>query len=218
VSPEALPDVLTVAVDVTTRLESVPVPYVIGGSLASSVHGEPRATMDVDVVADLRPEAIARLIAELRPDYYVDEDAAREAVRTSGTFNAVHTNVGVKVDFFVAGGDAFELERLRTRISVPVSTEPPRALWMDTAEHTLLRKLEWYRRGGEVSDRQWRDVLAIVALQGSALDRTELTRWAPVLGVSDLLARSLRRACPLGSRQVRLDAEAPLRTDAARSL
>ena len=74
---------------------------------------------------------------------------------------------------------------------MPVSVAPLRTLWIDTAEHTLLRKLEWYRRGGEVSDRQWRDVLAIVALQGEALDRRELARWASVLGVADLLARSL---------------------------
>ncbi len=179
------------AVDVTRRLESIHVPYVIGGSLASSVYGEPRATMDIDVVADLRPEAISRLVATLRPDYYVDEDVARDAAGTGGSFNAVHSRAGVKIDFFVAGADAFELERLRTRVAVPVSAVPAQVLWIDTAEHTVLRKLEWYRRGGEVSERQWRDVLAIIALQGEALDRGELARWAPLLGVSDLLARSL---------------------------
>ena len=68
---------------------------------------------------------------------------------------------------------------------------PARTLWIDTAEHTILRKLEWYRRGGEVSDRQWRDVLAIIELQGETLNHATLARWAPVLGVSDLLARSL---------------------------
>lgn len=191
---EPLPDVLAIAIDVASRLEEIPVPYVIGGSLASSLHGEPRATMDVDVVTDLSAETTAGLIAALRPDYYVDEDAARVAVTTSGSFNAVHTGAGVKVDFFVAGSDAFELERLRTRIAVSIGATPPRTLWMDTAEHTVLRKLEWYRRGGETSDRQWRDVLAIIALQGESLDRAVLARWAPVLDVSDLLARSLRDA------------------------
>lgn len=147
--------------------------------------------MDVDIVADLPPEVISLLVAALRPDYYVDEDAALEAARAGGSFNAVSTDLGVKVDFFVAGGDAFELERLRTRVSISVSSAPPQALWIDTAEHTVIRKLEWYRRGGEVSDRQWRDVLAIIALQGETLDRGVLTRWASVLGVSDLLTRSL---------------------------
>ncbi|MBK8648120.1 MAG: hypothetical protein IPN16_16590 [Gemmatimonadetes bacterium] len=147
--------------------------------------------MDVDVVADLPLEAIARLVAGLRPEYYVDEEAARGAVQSRGAFNAVHMHSGVKVDFFIAGSDPFERERLRTRIAVLVTVDPPRSLWFDTAEHTLLRKLEWYRRGGEVSERQWRDVLAIVALQGATLDRLELDRWATTLGVSDLLKRSM---------------------------
>jgi len=194
VSLEPLPDVLAIALDIAGRLESVHVRYVIGGSLASSVHGEPRATMDVDVVTDLSPEAIARLIGALRPDYYVDEDAARDAVGAGDAFNAVHVRAGIKVDFFVAGTDAFERERLQRRIAVPVGSAPARTLWIDTAEHTMLRKLEWYRRGGEVSDRQWRDVLAIIALQGEALDRGTLKRWAPVLGVSDLLERILGEA------------------------
>jgi len=190
--PEPLPDVLAVAADVAHRLEVASIPYVIGGSLASSVHGEPRATMDVDVVTDVPLASIARLVAALRPDYYVDEGAARDAIRSGGSFNAVHMRAGVKVDFFVAGSDPFELERLRTRIAVLVREDPPVSLWFDTAEHTLLRKLEWYRRGGEVSDRQWRDVLAIVALQGEHLDRAELARWASTLGVADLLNRCMR--------------------------
>jgi hypothetical protein len=143
VSPEPLPDVLAIALDVARRLESAHVPYVIGGSLASSVHGEPRATMDVDIVTDLSQETAARLIAALHPDYYVDADAAREAVKTGDAFNAVHMRAGIKVDFFVAGADAFEHERLQSRIAVPVSSAPVRTLWVDTAEHTMLRKLEW---------------------------------------------------------------------------
>ncbi len=174
------------------RLESAAIPYVIGGSLASSIHGEPRATMDVDVVADIPLEEVRRVCAALRPDYYVDEEAARDAVRAHGSFNAVHMLAGVKVDFFVAGSDAFERERLRTRIAVPVRQDPPLSLWFDTPEHTILRKLEWFRRGGEASDRQWRDILAIIALQGEKLDRVELRRWAATLGVADLLQRCLR--------------------------
>jgi hypothetical protein len=186
-----LPDVLAVATDVAQRLERADIRYVIGGSLASSVHGEPRATLDVDLVADLQADAVGPIVASLEGDYYVDADAAREAVRLGTTFNLVHLHAGVKVDVFVAGHDAFDHERLRTRVAIPLPAPASGTLWLDTAEHTLLRKLEWYRRGGEVSERQWRDVVAIVALQGEALDRTVLTRWAPVLGVEDLLVRSL---------------------------
>jgi hypothetical protein len=192
VNPEALPDVVAIALEVTNRLESGGIPYVIGGSLASSLHGEPRSTMDVDVVADLSEESIGWLIASLHPDYYVDEDAAWDAVESGGTFNVVHVRAGIKVDFFVAGADAFERERLQKRLAVRLDSAVPQTLWIDTAEHTILRKLEWYRRGGEVSERQWRDVLAIIAVQGEALDRGTLEHWARVLGVSDLLAQGFR--------------------------
>lgn len=185
-----MPDVVEVATDVAGRLEALAIPYLISGSLASSVHGEPRATMDVDLVADLRPEQVEHLAAALRPEYYVDEDVMREATRTGGSFNAVHTRAGVKVDVFVAGEDPFEQARLRSRIAVAVTRAPSPPLWFDTAEHTLLRKLEWYRRGGEVSERQWRDVQAIIALQGASLDHAVLTHWAAALGVEDLLRRA----------------------------
>ena len=95
------------------------------------------------------------------------------------------------VDFFVAGDDPFEAERLRSRQRIEM---PNAVLYVDTAEHTLLRKLEWYRRGGAVSERQWRDVLAIARIQGDRLDREHLRLWAGRLGVTDLLERVMRDA------------------------
>lgn len=190
-SREALPDVVAVALDVVQRLEALDVPYVIAGSFASSVHGEPRSTLDVDLVANLQVAGVDALMRSLTPDYYVDRETALAAVRSGGTFNAVHTRAGIKVDFFVAGTDPFEHERLRVRDSVELGV-PPRTIWIDTAAHSLLRKLEWYRRGGETSDRQWRDILGIVRTQGDRLDRAELARWAPHLGVEDLLERCVR--------------------------
>jgi hypothetical protein len=109
-------------------------------------------------------------------------------VHAAASFNAVHFYSTIKVDCFVAGGDAFEAERLAKRQRV---TLPGGDLYVDTAEHTMLRKLEWYRRGSESSERQWRDVLAIARLQGKRLDRDRLQRWAERLGVTDLLQRVL---------------------------
>ena len=177
-------DPISVALAVAERLEALNVAYVVGGSLASSVHGEPRATRDVDLMAALTPRSARRLAKALTGDFYVDADTASEAVALGGSFNAVHIASAIKVDFFVAGEDEFEAERLRCRELVSLGTA---GLYVDTAEHTLLRKLEWYRRGGEVSERQWRDVQAIVRIQGDRLDRTRLSRWARHLGVTDLL-------------------------------
>lgn len=184
--PDELMDPAAIALHVGGRLDALGIAWVIGGSVASSVHGEPRATQDIDMVVDLRRQKEKRFVQALDRDYYLDADAVAAAVMDAGSFNAVHFASAIKVDFFVAGDDAFEAERLKLRQRVDTSDG---ALFVDTAEHTILRKLEWYRRGGESSERQWRDVQAIVRIQGDRLDRERLRVWAARLGVTDLLQR-----------------------------
>lgn len=140
------------------------------------------------MVIGLRSGQVNAIARAFGGDYYVDADAIRAAVQSVESFNAVHLASAIKVDFFIAGDDPFEAERLASRLRVEL---PAGVLYVDTAEHTLLRKLEWYRRGGEVSERQWRDVQSIVRMQGDRLDRTELRRWSEPLGVTDLLERIL---------------------------
>jgi hypothetical protein len=189
--PDELLDPVAVALQVGSRLDALAVRWVVGGSIASSVHGEPRATLDVDMVVDLRRRHERQFVADLAHDYYVDAEAVRTAVTEAGAFNAVHFASAIKVDFFVAGDDAFEAERLAHRRGVELKDG---AVFVDTAENTMLRKLEWYRRGGEASERQWRDVEAIVRIQGDRLDHRHLCRWAERLGVMDLLQRILPAA------------------------
>ncbi|MBA3853574.1 MAG: hypothetical protein C0503_04110 [Gemmatimonas sp.] len=193
-SPDLGTDLFAVAVDVTRRLERVGVRYVIGGSIASSLHGEPRSTLDVDVVADLLEAQVAAVVAALGDAYYIDPTVALDAVCAGASFNVVHVASTIKVDVFVAGADPFELRRLETALEISAPPPLTATLRIDTAEHTLLRKLEWYRRGGEISERQWRDVRAIVALQGQRLNVSELRRWSLHLGVDDLLTRVLAEA------------------------
>jgi hypothetical protein len=186
-------DPVAIAVDLGARLDRLGVDWVLGGSLASSVHGEPRATQDVDIVAALRANHVKPLLKALGRDYYLHADTVRAAVKAAESFNAVHFASATKADFFVAGDDAFETERLASRQRVDL---PAGVLYVDTAEHTMLRKLEWYRRGGEVSERQWRDVMAIARIQGARLDHKRLCNWAARLGVSELLERVLRESEP----------------------
>lgn len=186
--PDELFDPVVVALHVGTRIEALGVRWVVGGSIASSVHGEPRATQDVDMVVDLRRRHERRFSEALDRDFYLDADAVHAAVTDSGSFNAIHFGSAIKIDFFVAGDDAFESERLTHRQRVDLPDGP---LYVDTAENTVLRKLEWYRRGGETSERQWRDVQAIARIQGDRLDRDHLRAWASRLGVTDLLRRVL---------------------------
>lgn len=192
-APDSLPEPVAVASHIAGALTRIGVSYVIGGSFASSVHGEPRSTNDIDMVAELRQSDVNAFVDAIGADCYVSREAVADAVREGGGFNVIHMPTAVKVDIFVAGVDAFDRERLQRRTPVSFSSDPGSVtLFVDTAEDTILRKLEWYRRGGETSERQWRDVVGVVNAQSSRLDRIYLRQWAARLGVSDLTERVLK--------------------------
>ena len=192
VAPDSLPEPIAVAAWFVGHLNRIGVRYVIGGSFASSVHREPRSTNDIHVVADLHHMDVDRFIEGISADSYVSPSAVAEAVRSGGTFNVIHIATAVKVDVFVVGDDAFDRERLGRSMRVQFSGTPHSVeLLVDTAEDTILRKLDWYRRGDESSERQWRDITGVIDAQGSRLDRPYLFAWAARLGVTDLLERAL---------------------------
>ena len=193
-TPDQPPDPIEVALTVAAALEQCGIPYLVGGSIASSLHGELRSTNDVDFVVDLRFEHVAPLLMALGQHFYVTEEAMNEAIRFGTSFNAIHLPTGVKVDVFVAGQDAFNADRLAARQRVLVRVDPPGELFVDIAEYSVLRKLEWYRRGGQVSDRQWRDVVGVLHAKQGQLDEARMDRWADRLGVTDLLERARKEA------------------------
>jgi hypothetical protein len=168
--------------------------YQVGGSFASSIHGVPRQTRDIDLVVDLPEAAVDALEREFSREFYVDASQARNAVREHRSFNLVHLGAGVKVDIFVAGDtefDAVELERSVEMVLDPLSGE---RFSVKSAEDTVLRKLLWYDEGGRVSDQQWTDLLGVLKLQGESLDHEYLKRWGRRLGIDPLLSQALRDA------------------------
>ena len=180
---------LTPLIDVLERLG---VAWYVGGSVASTVHGRFQATNDVDVIADLREEHASPLRAALEANHYVDEESIRDAVRHESRFNLVHYGTGLKIDVFIAGDSEYENGVRARRVSEPIGDAADRRhLWVASAEDTILAKLAWYRRGGEASERQWRDVQGVIELRGRELDVEYLRRWAPVLGIDDLLDQAL---------------------------
>jgi hypothetical protein len=187
-----VPDHFEVAALVSRALEQIGTTCVIGGSLAAAFAGEPRSTIDVDLVAALEPRHIQPLMRSLAPQFHVPESALRHAVETRGQANLIHQASQIKVDIFVAGGTPLDQQQLARRRAV--EPRPGLVVFVCTPEDILLQKLRWYRMGGEVSDRQWRDVIGIVRTQGDRLDRAYLVVNAPVLDVEHLLNRALQEA------------------------
>lgn len=185
--PSAMqPDVFETLDEVFTVLDRLGVDYVVGGSVASTLYGEPRYTQDADVIVRLRSDHVEPLAAAVEERFYVSRQALEEAVERKSCANLVHFDSGFKVDLMVSEERAFEASRFARRRRAAVGG---RSFWVSTAEDTLLAKLEWYRLGGEVSDRQWRDVLGIM-LASPALDQDYLDLWSGRLGVGDLLDRA----------------------------
>jgi hypothetical protein len=185
-------DPFVIAARLAAALDALRVPYAVGGSLASSLHGVPRATNDIDIVADLRSSHVDRFVSAIEGEFHVDVEMVRSSVAERSSFNVFDQATMMKADVFVAGTDEWVIEELVRARAEAIDVEgKPTAIRFATAEDTLLYKLVWYRLGGEQSERQWSDVLGVIKVQAGRLDRAYMHRWAKHLKVSDLLERAL---------------------------
>ena len=183
---EPFPRVLSV-------LDRLEIPYLVGGSVASSIHGINRPTMDVDLVADLKADQVDEFVSLLQPEFYADSSMIREALDRKRPFNLIHFATTFKIDIFPLKNDEYsQVSFARRRIEQSRSLGPREVeCAVATAEDTILRKLEWYRAGGETSERQWNDLRGVLKVSGATLDLAYLRQWAPSLKVDDLLERLL---------------------------
>ena len=183
-------DAFTRVLEVLDRME---IRYLVGGSVASSIHGISRPTMDADIVADLKWGQAEEFSSLLQPDFYADAEMIREALTRRRSFNLIHYASTFKIDVFPLQSDEYSrasFARREFELSRSFGEQPIECA-VATAEDTILRKLEWYRSGGETSERQWNDLRGVVMVSGPRLDLTYLRHWAKYLRVDDLLERLL---------------------------
>ena len=187
-------EILDITLFVAAILEELGITYLVGGSLASSLHGIPRATQDVDLVAGIEQEHVPELIAALRDTFYLDEDAIREAVERRASFNLIHLRTLFKVDVFVAGDDPASREQLRRRQRFTIVANPRRDLLVASPEDVIAHKLYWFSLGDEVSERQWLDAVGVLKVGADRLDLAYLRRASQLLDVEELLRRACEQA------------------------
>jgi predicted nucleotidyltransferase len=186
---------LEVLLDFTRVLDELGIKYVVVGSFASSARGFQRATRDVDILARIGLDDVDSLYQRLATRYYIDRLSIRSAVINRSHFNAIHLDSMFKVDVFVpSDSDRLSQQQLSRQLPEKLTPDSDAIVYVATAEDTLLAKLIWYRKGHEVSDRQWADVLGIIRLQGERLERAYLEDWAEKLGIRELLNRALDEA------------------------
>ena len=179
---------------VTQTLERLGINYAVGGSLASSLHGVMRSTLDVDIVADMQVEHIQPMIDALSKEFYADDEMMRDAIERYSSFNLIHYETAFKVDIFIRKPRPFDQMQLERRRTSVIMTDPEQSVYVTSPEDVILSKLEWYRMGGEVSDRQWRDILGVLKTRAGELELDYMRRWAHELKVTDLLERALKES------------------------
>ncbi len=178
---------------VATVFEQLDIRYLIGGSLASSLHGIPRATQDVDLVADILPTHVPAFVQALEDEFYVDSDMIKDAIRRESSFNIIHLNTMFKVDIFILAKNQRAQEEMDRRESYKLS-DNELELFVSSAEDIILEKLRWYELGERISDRQWNDVLGVIKVKKEQLDVSYLKQKAKDMKLSGLLEKALQES------------------------
>jgi hypothetical protein len=172
------------------KLETLGLRYFVTGSIASTYFGEPRFTNDIDVVVDLPPSHVTALCnAFPPPEFYLSEDAVRQAIELRTQFNIIHPASGLKIDVMIPQDTPFDRSRFTraTRITPDVDYQVSFA----SAEDVIIKKMEFYRDGG--SEKHLRDITAILKINGHQIDRTYIANWVTQLGLNAIWSAVVSR-------------------------
>ena len=171
-------------------LESQGIRYLIVGSAASVAYGEPRFTLDIDIVIDVTPGQVSQLCSAYPDDeYYVSLAAAKQAAKEGGQFNVIHPASGNKIDFIIARRDAWGRQQVERRRRVAIL--PGLFGYAGSPEDVILGKMWYYQLGG--SEKHLRDIASMLRLSGDQIDRAYVAQWAEQLGLSEIWQTILSR-------------------------
>ncbi len=188
-------EILRAIEPVINAFDELGISYYVGGSIASSAYGTARATMDVDFISNMNFFQIKPLVEKLKTEFFIDEFMISDSIKTSSSFNLIHLETMLKIDVFILKDisfhkTAFERKRKDTLILEDESIE----IYLSSPEDIILNKLEWFRMGGEISEKQWLDIIGVIKVQGDNLDVKYLSDWAKELSLYDLLAKALKES------------------------
>lgn len=171
---------------VASALDSCGIPYMVTGSIASGLYGEPRATHDIDLVTDLPKEKIDRLASCFAsPSFFLQKESLLQAVENGTMFNLLSVDEGDKVDFWMLTGDPFDQSRFSRKVAKSIGGIP---IWVSAPEDIILVKLRWSRLSGG-SEKQLVDALRVYEVQRGTLDEDYIAEWVEQLGVTALWER-----------------------------
>lgn len=187
-----LPEPILVTILVTKVFEELNIPYLIGGSMASTIYGMVQMTQDADIFAQMKLNQVQPFFAALKTEFYLDDELIADSVVNNSSFNLIHRQTMFKVDVFIPREGPYQRSQYSRAQKQIIYTQPKVSAYFASPEDTILAKLDWFRKGNEVSDRQWRDVLGVLTIRHGDLDINYLRKWAPELNVSDLLETALK--------------------------
>lgn len=187
-------DPISLAQKISQILNLLYIPYMVGGSVASSLLGEERSTQDLDMVIDIQELQVSAFVAAMSKEFYIDALTVTEAINYKTSFNAIHLLSSEKVDFFVLPNDDFSRSKFNRRQLYTIADDPKIDIYIYSPEDIVLQKLSWYKLSSMQSQKQWRDVLGVLKLQSSHLDLAYLQQWAEFLKLTPLLNQALQES------------------------
>lgn len=188
-------EILSALEPLVKALDDTSIAYFIGGSIASSAYGLARATMDVDMIVNLKPFQIQSFAEMLKEEYYVDIEKIAQAVNNKSSFNILHLPTMLKIDFFILKEQPYPTKSFERRVLNTLDeSEDSIKVFLCSPEDIIISKLDWFRLSNETSERQWLDILGVIKVQKDNLDKKYLKHWAQQLNLLELLQKAFNQS------------------------